>query len=250
MKVRKNGCGLLGCVTLLSLVVGCTHVYQDKQLIGSWQLESRTSDARFTYYPNHTWALVVTSSDSRVPSGTAFGSWKLTGDRISVITESTLDNKPSRKEEIATVVTLTSSSLTIINQESNGAERTSSFHRIDVAAAVPSDEECAQKLQGTWLYLYTNKVKSAGLRAYSSYQSDGKASWHGTIYRGTESSRTPNALGKWRVEHGYLITGVTNSEGGVLPTNTETRDEIIQITDSQFSYRDESGTIKKELRME
>jgi hypothetical protein len=237
-----------GCLVSAVCLTGCNHVYRADQLVGSWRLDRSGADARFTFYSNQTWVLIVNSSDTRVSSGTAFGTWGLNGNRVSTTTESALDNKAANAKEVADIIKLTASTLIMRNRDVNGQENTSVFHRTDTPVPLLSDEEYIQKLLGTWLYSYTNATKLAAVRLYTNYQPNGTAYWHGTIYKSNQSSPAPNASGTWRVEGGYLITEITNAQSGSLKGGSPTRDQIFQITDSQFSFRDEDGAIKKDLR--
>jgi hypothetical protein len=236
------------CAAILPFVGGCHRAYEENQLVGSWQLEVPMADARFTYYTNHTWVLTVVSSDSRVPSGCAFGSWKLQGDRVSTITYSTLDDRPARTDEAARITKLTSASLVVDGEDIAGKKNISVFHKVDTSAALPPDSECARKLTGTWLYSYTNVAKVGGARLYSEYEPSGRMFCHGMLYDGEKSAPAPDAFGYWKIDGGFLVTAITNSQSRVLAGNKESRDEIILITDSQFSYRDEAGAVKKVLR--
>lgn len=240
----------VSCLFSALLLAGCSRSYKDDQITGSWRLDNANIDARLTYYTNHTWALIVESPDGRVPSGSALGTWKLEGDRVSTITESALNNNPSRAAETARIIQLDASTLVIRNTDTNGAEKTSALKRADSPAAIASDDEYTRKLSGTWLYSYTNKTKAAGMRLYSIYEPGGTASWHGTIYKADTYTPAPNAFGLWRVEHGILITTITNTQANSLPSNQEARDQILQVTDSQFSFRDEKGALKKDLRVQ
>ena len=250
MNVRKRLCFVLTCLACIVLFAACKRAYQENQLVGSWRLDNGAADARLTYYSNHTWVLVVLSSDSQITSGTAFGSWRLDGDRVNTTTESALDNKPSKADEIGEITKLTASALVLRNRDVNNKETTSTFSRIEAPTTTLSDEECTAKLLGTWLYSYTNSAKLVGARLYESYQSNGLAVSHGTIYRNGQSSPFPNVSGTWRVENGLLVTAITNSEAPASVRNKEVRDQILQITDSQFSFRDEHGFIKKNLRVQ
>jgi hypothetical protein len=229
---------------LLFLAAGCSRTYRENQLIGSWQLDNPMSDTRLTYYTNHTWILTVISSDSRVPSGVEFGTWVLEGNRVSATTQSTLEDKAANVRETAEIQGLTDTALVLEGKAK------STFRKVDQPAAVSSDADCAQKLEGTWLYAYTNKAKLEGMRVYEDYHPGGVAFSRGTLYKQGKSFSAPNTSGTWRVDHGSLITAITNAPPDLLARfgNKESRDEIILVTDSQFSYRDANGAIKKVVR--
>src|ERR1700760_4542901 len=83
MNAQKRVCLSFTCLACIILFAACNHAYQENQLIGSWRLNNGATDARLTYYSNHTWALVVLSSDSRIASGTVFGSWRMNGNLVN-----------------------------------------------------------------------------------------------------------------------------------------------------------------------
>ena len=229
--------------------IGCKQSIHENQLVGSWKLENSVADARFTYYANHTWVMTIVSSDAQIPSGSEFGDWKLDGNRIITITRCTLDNIAGNTSEIGSIVKLTDSVLVEKTPDINGQTKTSTFHKIDAPAASVSDAELCRNLVGTWVFSYTNASKAAGVLLYSSYQPNGTAFWHGIIFKENQSLPMPEANGVWKVENGYLGTTITNSQSSQLAANKETRDQIISITDSQFTYRDEQDTIKKVVRL-
>jgi hypothetical protein len=164
------------------------------------------------------------------------------------MTESTFSNvAPSKAIETAQIVQLDASTLVIRSANTNGTRRTLAFKRVDSPAVIASDDEYTHKLLGTWQYGYTNRAKVAGVRLYCTYAPAGTASWHGTIYRSDVSVPAPDIFGLWRVEHGFLVTSITNAPAASLP-DKEARDQILQVTDSQFTFRDENGALKKYLR--
>jgi hypothetical protein len=225
-------------------IIGCSHSFKESQLVGSWQLDVQNADVRFTYYPNHTWIMTITGTES-LPSESEFGEWKLEGDSLMLITRSGLDDKVSNVQETGKIRELNNSVLVELNQDANGKTRTSSFHRVGSPSPSVSDDEFAQRLVGTWRYSYTNTAKLAGVLLYSSYQKDGRAFWHGTIYKESGSISAPKASGNWQVENGFLKTTITNSQPNGPSMNQGSQDEIISVTDSQFTYRDEQGVLKK-----
>ena len=245
---------VLQLVVPLSCCIGLTgcnnHHYTEKQLIGSWQLDIHVADARVTYYTNHMWVGTITSSDSRVPSGSEFGSWMLNGNNLETVTFSTLNEASPDAKDVARIDRLNESSMVEIigNKDISANSKKSSFHKIDGPCPLMTDDDLAQRLIGTWVYSYTNSVKHAAVCLFSSYQSNGTALWHGTRMRDGDESPTPNASGIWRVEQGGLFTTITNIEQKGAPINKESRDEIVFVTDSDFVFRDESGVVKKEFK--
>jgi len=233
----------------LLAVVGCKRSFQESQLVGSWQLDVQAADVRFTYYTNHTWVMIITSSEN-IPSGSEFGEWKLDGDRLTITTRSALDDAATNVRETGKIEKLNNSVLIEKNQDVGGKTKTSAFHRVEMPSASVADSEFTQKLVGTWRYSYTNTTKPTGVLLYSIYRADGNALWHGTIYKESDSLPMPKASGIWRVDRGYLSTTITNIQSNLLQINKESRDQILSITDSQFTYRDEQGIVKKVIRIQ
>jgi hypothetical protein len=66
--------------------------------------------------------------------------------------------------------------------------------------------------------------------------------------RDGEESLTPSASGIWRVEQSGLFTTITNIDQKGVPSNKESRDEIVFVSDSDFVFRDESGVVQKVLK--
>jgi hypothetical protein len=244
----KTTIKFLICIFSAIVLAGCKKSFQESQLIGSWQLGVHVADARVTYYPNHTWVMIMVSSDDRVPSGSEFGEWKLDGNRLITITRYTFDNRVSNTSETGTIAKLNDSTLIEKTSSDNGQTKKSTFNKIEAPLASVSDDELSQKVIGTWISTYTNTTKLAGTLIYSIYDKNGSAHWHGTVFKESQSQPLPNADGKWRVENGYLVTAITNLSSNQTPPSQESRDQILSITDSQFTYRDEHGTIKKALR--
>jgi hypothetical protein len=234
----------------LCVFTGCKRTYQESQLIGSWQLDVHVADARVTYYVNHNWVVTLISSNDNVPSGSEFGEWKLEGDNLITVTRSTFDNAATNVRETAKILKLNDSVLSEKTQDNSGKTKTSTFHKIDAPAASVSDIELAQKLIGTWRYSYTNTDKLTGMLLYSLYKSDGSASWRGTLFKEDRSLPAPPASGVWRFENGDLITTITNVQTDSSAINKESSDGIILVTESQFTYRDGQGIVKKEIRVQ
>jgi hypothetical protein len=196
------------------------------------------------------WVGTITSSDSRVPSGSEFGRWMLNGNNLERITFSTLNGAGSDAKEVARIDSLNESSMVEIteNQDISANSKKSRFHKIEGPCPLMTDDELAQKLVGTWVYSYTNPVKHTAVCLFSSYQSNGTALWHGTRMRDGEESLTPSASGIWRVEQSGLFTTITNIDQKGVPSNKESRDEIVFVSDSDFVFRDESGVVQKVLK--
>jgi hypothetical protein len=232
-------------IIALSALVGCGHSVHEGQLVGSWQLDIQVADARVTYYPDHTWVMTLSSSRADIPNSSEFGKWKLQGDHLVTTTFSTLGNTATRALETSTITKLEEKALELKSRDQSGRIKTTTFHRANSPAAPVSDEDCRQGLAGTWTFSDTNSQKKTGALLYSSYRADGGASWRGTIYRESGSQPAPFATGLWRVQGGLLYTSVTNSEGPLPADSKEERDEIIFLTPSQFTYRDEQGMIHK-----
>jgi hypothetical protein len=240
---------LVACIYAAFVLLGCEHSLQEGQLVGSWQLDIHVADARVTYYADHTWAMTLTSSNTDIPSSSEFGDWKLQGNRLVTNTRSTLDNIATNMLETATIVKLDGSVLVWKVQDQSGHSKTSTLHRTDMAAAPVTDADFTRRLVGTWIFSFTNSDKLTGALLYSSYRADGSTSWRGTVYRESRSQEMPKATGVWRVQEGHLSTTITNSQqSNLLPIGKESRDEIISVTGSQFTYRDDQGTIYKVVR--
>jgi hypothetical protein len=239
----KTTLKFLICISGTIFLAGCQKSFQENQLIGSWKLDVHVADARITYYQNHTWVMLMVSSDERIPTGTEFGEWKLDGNHLETITHSTFDNHATDKTETGTIIKLNDSTLVEKTSDDSGQTKTSTFQKIDAPFASIPDDEISQKIVGTWISTYTNATKLAGTLIYSIYDKNGSAHWHGTLFRESGAQPLPSAEGNWHVENGYLVTVITN-----LSSSQESRDQILSITDSQFTYRDEKDTIKKALR--
>jgi hypothetical protein len=188
--------------------------------------------------------MTLSSSDPRVESGAGFGVWKLQGNQLSTVTLSTLGNEAISTREVAKITKLTDSGLAW-EKKSKAVK----FRRTSGPAANLGDTELAQRLQGTWRHSSTNSSRLVGTSADSFYRADGYASWHGTYYDGLQTKPLPRASGAWHVSNGHLITTITNAQSGLEPSNEETRDEVILVTSSQFTYRDARGALHKALRV-
>jgi hypothetical protein len=241
MPIRPNI--LFQCIAI-GLLSGCGAHYTESQLLGSWQLESHATDARITYYPDHNWVMTVTSNDPRVESGAGFGVWRLEGNQLSTVTLSTLGNEAVSSREVAKITRLTDSSLVW-----ERGSKAVNFRRTSGSAAALSDTELTRRLEGTWRHSSTNSTRSVGTSADSLYRADGYASWHGTAYDVQQAKPLPRASGAWYVNNGQLVTTITNAEPGLKLPKEETRDELILVTDSQFTYRDARGNTHKALRV-
>lgn len=240
---------VLGILAFFSLT-GCQPRVAEKQLIGSWQLESKSSDSRITYYPDYHWVMTLAGTDADISSGTEFGTWTLKDNRLFCKTLSTLNNSTSDSAETFIIATLSESELAWETKDKTGRKRKIKFHHVSAPAADVSDEELAQKLAGVWIHSATNSSKQLGDRILCFYKTNGAAYWQGTLYNGMVSTPLPKAAGTWRVERGELIGTITNSQSEKMyPVNTATRDAIISVTSSQFTYRDSKGVIHKELRL-
>jgi len=237
------------CILAAFALAGCKQSFQESQLVGSWRLDIHIADTRVTYYPNHTWVVTMVSSDDRVPSGSEFGEWKLEGNRLTTITRCMFDNRSASASETGTIVKLNRSTLVEKTSNNGGQTKTSTFHKIDAPLASISDDELSQKVVGSWISTYTNTTKLAGTLIYGIYDKNGSAHWHGTVFKKSESRPLPDADGTWRVKNGYLVTAITNLSSKQTLPSQESRDQILSVTDSQFTYRDEQDTIKKALRM-
>jgi hypothetical protein len=238
----------LVCISSLFGLAGCSKSFQEHQLIGSWKLDVHVADARITYYPNHTWVTVMVSSDDRVPSGSEFGEWKLEGNHILTVTRCTFDNSAKNQLETGTIIDLKDATLVEKTSGDDGQTKTSTFQKIDAPAASISDDDLSPKMIGTWIFTYTNTTKLAGTLIFSTYEKNGSAHWRGTVFKESKSEPLPNADGTWRIENGFLITAITSLSSGQTPPSRVARDQILSVTDSQFTYRDEQDTIKKALR--
>lgn len=212
--------------------------------MGSWKLENPAADLRLTYYPNHTWVMIATSPDKSVPTGAEFGGWKLNGNQLLLVTSCGMDNQPVNNREVGTIVKLNDSVLVF----ANGATKNPTFHKSDAPTAAIPDKELAGKLVGSWMFSYTNVPRAMGVLLYSAYQPNGVAHWQGTIYQHAQSHPAPKASGTWLVQNGYMLTAITNSEPNQLGATKQSRDQILSVTDSQFTYKDEQGSIQKVLR--
>ncbi len=238
-------------LSLACFLTGCGRSYKDSQLVGSWQLDVSLANAIITYHPDHTWVMTLTSSKNDIPNGSQSGDWKIEGNRLVTMTRSTLNNAVTNIQETAEIMKLNDSQLLWQTQGKDGKKRISKLHRVASAepAAVSTDAELTRSLVGTWTLSVTN---TKGLRAvfYKTYQADGSAIWHGTMYSQTRTQAAPNASGVWRVEQGNFFTTVTNSSSRLIPVNKESRDKIISVTASQFIYKDENGKIETANRTE
>jgi hypothetical protein len=233
------------CLSAVVALAGCgKSSFQDSQLVGSWKLENPAADLRLTYYPNHTWVMIATSPDKSVPTGAEFGGWKLNGNQLLLVTSCGMDNQPVNNREVGTIVKLNDSVLVF----ANGATKNPTFHKSDAPTAAIPDKELAGKLVGSWMFSYTNVPRAMGVLLYSAYQPNGVAHWQGTIYQHAQSHPAPKASGTWLVQNGYMLTAITNSEPNQLGATKQSRDQILSVTDSQFTYKDEQGSIQKVLR--
>jgi hypothetical protein len=105
-----------------------------------------------------------------------------------------------------------------------------------------SDRALAQGLAGTWDCSMTN---THGVRFIGdvTYHTNGLAHWRGTL---TEAKGSPEAFddwGVWRVQHGCLVTLVTNSIVRSVEDEPEYRDLVLSVSPTQFTYRDHLGGV-------
>ncbi len=196
------------------------------------------------------WVETLTSSDNRVPNGSEFGSWKLSGNKLETVTFSTLNGASSDAKDVAKIDSLNESNMVEIsrNKDISANSKMSSFHKVDGPCPLMTDDELAKRLVGTWVYSYTNSFKHFAVCLFSSYQSNGTALWNGSQLRNGQEFPVPNASGIWRIEQGGLFTTITNIEQKGVLINKESRDEIVFVTDSDFIFREESGVVRKELK--
>lgn len=246
-------CAALGAGILLSglaavTLVGCKHSYHENQLMGSWRRESEAANVCFTYFTNHTWLMTVTSHINTVSDEAQFGDWKIDGSHLVMVTRSSFDAAATKIAEEASLLKLNDSTLSFKKMDLAGDGKPYTFHRVNPRDFFPEDKLLSRQLVGTWQSSHTNSDRKIGDVVYSIYNSNGVAKWHGAIYKESELISVPASFGTWRVEQGCLVTEVTKSENDKW-VGAKSKDEILFLISSQFVYRDDTGTMKKMLRV-
>lgn len=102
-----------------------------------------------------------------------------------------------------------------------------------------SDSELAQRLTGTWILSVIN-TDSVTFSGEVSYRPDGTVVWQGTT---SDKSGRQSFLveGTWLIQGGFLFTRPTRSTLPGMENRPEDRDQIISISETEFTYRDAAG---------
>lgn len=111
----------------------------------------------------------------------------------------------------------------------------------------PSDKKYEKLILGLWKADY--KVGLAKLIGFSNYKSDKSFSAHGklTVLNTTQSFTTE---GTWHIKNGMLIAKVLKSSNSeMLPIGLVTKDKIIVLNKTTYTYKDHEGTIFTDKRM-
>lgn len=220
------------------LLGGCQRTANPKLILGTWQFDAGSQSAKWTYFNDHTWRLSV----SGATNGMLAGDWALRGNQLITTTRhSTLAQAPLSVGETVILVRLTPFVMEVKSANNPGSNIL--LQRINSDAA-----ELRQKVSGTWTSDVTNKSNGMTAHTSSTYQTGGKAIWSGTVTAGSKTLKIEKT-GEWWVEHGYLCTVVTNPLS-VSASEIERvcRDEIVEVSSDQFSFRDSEGRLQATTR--
>jgi len=110
-----------------------------------------------------------------------------------------------------------------------------------------SDTALAQKLAGTWDCSMTN-THSVHFTGDVTYETNGVVHWRGSLTEGKGQPEAFDDWGVWRVQHGCLVTLVTNSTLRSLDDESEYQDQVLSVTHTQFTYRDHLGDVYTSTR--
>ncbi len=110
-----------------------------------------------------------------------------------------------------------------------------------------SDNSLAQKLAGTWDCSMTNTA-DVRFTGDVTYETNGVAHWRGKLTEGKGSPQAFDDWGRWRVQHGHLVTLVTNSILRTLDDEPEYQDLVLSVSSTNFTYRDYLGDVYTSTR--
>lgn len=126
--------------------------------------------------------------------------------------------------------------LTLFSTAFSSAEETPSLFRLK-----RTDAEIRRQLTGHWTNL------QRGFRGHLGYAPDGKASCELTpvdFFTKTLFS-SYSFQGSWKVKDGLLYTKVTSSTSKKFPLGTTYRDEILELTDTSMTLRNEKQLVTR-----
>lgn len=105
-----------------------------------------------------------------------------------------------------------------------------------------------EALIGKW-HLDT-EVGGVRVKAVTEYKADGAFQSDATVVMDGESTEMA-VKGTWKFDGNALITTVTESDTpGLLPVGEVSKDEILELSETVLSYRDEDGLVVRETRAE
>ena len=110
-----------------------------------------------------------------------------------------------------------------------------------------SDQEITKRLIGEWV-AEEEGAQGLKIRAVTRYAADGKLSGEAVISKGEKSVKI-NAEGQWKIENGFLIETVEKSNAPFIKPGQVTKDEILSINDTMYTYKTEQGKTKTARRM-
>lgn len=150
-------------------------------------------------------------------------------------------NRPLRLLAIAIQITVcVFSSVAISNAEEKAPEKTS-----EKTKATSVDQE---KLIGKWKHV--SKSEGMTISGRTELKKDGTMTANGKITIDGKSTKV--ALeGTWKLNGDILEETVTKSSlPELIPVGTVTKDKVLKVTDTEFTYEDEEGEEITETRIE
>ncbi len=191
--------------------------------------------AKWTYFGDHTWRLSVSGSTNAALAG----DWVLDGNRLTTITrQSSLAPGTLSGQETVVLSKLTSSLMEATPKDRKVGEKTYVLRRVEA-----DDAGLTLRLAGTWTDAVANTNNGVSAHMSSTYETEGKATWSATVTGGLDTE-TIVRTGEWWVEYGYLCAVVTNPAPLSLSAlEAVSRDEIVEVTPTQFTFLDSQGTL-------
>lgn len=115
-------------------------------------------------------------------------------------------------------------------------------------APAPGQKVVKEALIGKW-HLDT-EVGGVRVKAVTEYKADGTFESDATVVMDGETSKMA-VKGTWKFDGTKLVTAVTESDTpDLLPVGEGSKDEILELSETILSYRDEDGLVVRETRAE